>query len=274
MQNETQDLQLHQNQALQKPPANGVANTSDEQKLAQAIALDPLIKDRPEIDIVEYLRYCFALTGLQSDRFPDQVQTAVLIQFIRDEFGLLRMAEIKLAFTMGVAGRLEVDMRHFQVFSPEYVGRIMSAYKAWRVQTAKQQAQAAGTIAPLPALPAPESPDLKYQAINGQYAAFLMGAIPWEDFPLWLYADAVKAIPWSENHYTQYEADVRRDAIRKIEAMILVEPKREKELTGFKAGVLRGEYVKRITELCKCWSIKVWFEQNQKLGDQTLFEKV
>ena len=78
------------------------------------------------------LRYIFTLVGLKSENLPSELQKMVLIEFIESEFGWMTPDEMKLAFRMAVAGKLDVEINHFQNFSPVYFSTIVNAFKEKR----------------------------------------------------------------------------------------------------------------------------------------------
>ena len=78
------------------------------------------------------LRYIFTLVGLKSENLPSELQKMVLMEFIQTEFGWMTPDEMKLAFRMAVAGKLDVETNHFQNFSPLYFSTIANAYREKR----------------------------------------------------------------------------------------------------------------------------------------------
>lgn len=78
------------------------------------------------------LRYIFTLVGLKSENLPSELQKMVLIEFIESEFAWMTPEEMKLAFRMAVAGKLDVEINHFQNFSPVYFAAVANAYKEKR----------------------------------------------------------------------------------------------------------------------------------------------
>lgn len=78
------------------------------------------------------LRYIFTLVGLKSENLPSELQKMVLMEFIESEFGWMTPDEMKLAFRMAVAGKLDVEINHFQNFSPVYFAAVANAYKEKR----------------------------------------------------------------------------------------------------------------------------------------------
>jgi hypothetical protein len=78
------------------------------------------------------LRYIFTLVGLKVENLPSELQKMVLMEFIESEFGWMTPEEMKLAFRMAVAGKLDVEVNHFQNFSPVYFATIANAYQEKR----------------------------------------------------------------------------------------------------------------------------------------------
>jgi hypothetical protein len=78
------------------------------------------------------LRYIFTLVGLKVENLPSELQKMVLMEFIESEFGWMTPEEMKLAFRMAVAGKLDVEVNHFQNFSPVYFATIANAYREKR----------------------------------------------------------------------------------------------------------------------------------------------
>lgn len=80
------------------------------------------------------------LIGLRAHHLPVGLDMDFLTQFILKNFAAHTNAEIRLAFDLAVAGRLAIEPRDvscYDVFSPAYFGRIMSAYVAWARETHK-----------------------------------------------------------------------------------------------------------------------------------------
>jgi hypothetical protein len=78
------------------------------------------------------LRYIFTLVGLKSENLPSELQKMVLIEFIESEFAWMTPEEMKLAFKMAVAGKLDVEINHFQNFSSIYFAAVANAYREKR----------------------------------------------------------------------------------------------------------------------------------------------
>lgn len=84
-------------------------------------------------ELSEVLKYAMMIVGIRGANIPFQSDFDFMKQFVVRNFGSHTTDEIKLAFDMAVAGKLEVDARAFENFSCEYIGRIMAAYRKWAV---------------------------------------------------------------------------------------------------------------------------------------------
>lgn len=80
------------------------------------------------MEIRKMLIKLFTLTGLKKENFPDEFQTDVLIEFLRNDLGNFSLAEMELAFRLAMKNELEVDANHYQSFSGVYIAQIMSGY--------------------------------------------------------------------------------------------------------------------------------------------------
>ena len=119
------------------------------------------LRVRNEEDIKEVLRYSMLLVGLRGNNLPTEEEKFVLTNFVRSNFGNQTPEEIKIAFEMAVAGKLQVDAKCYENFSCEYFGRIMNAYLDYARQEIKNL--------PKPIEPVKEKPsnqELKKQAID------------------------------------------------------------------------------------------------------------
>jgi hypothetical protein len=75
------------------------------------------------------------LVGLRAQNFPNEAEKAVLLDFIMQNYAGHRPSEIKLAFTMAIQGKLELekgfDVICYENFSVVYFAGIMNAYRSW-----------------------------------------------------------------------------------------------------------------------------------------------
>jgi hypothetical protein len=95
--------------------------------------LDPT-NDEP---IKAVLRYVFTLIGLRPEYIPDEIQKAVIIDFIRKDLKNYGLEEIPIAFRKAIKGDLGIDPNHYQTFSPLYLAGIISAYSSERATALK-----------------------------------------------------------------------------------------------------------------------------------------
>lgn len=85
------------------------------------------------------LRYVMVLVGLRAANFPNDEEKRVLIEYIQKYYGGHTAAEIRLAFEMAVAGKLEVEqVSCYENFTPLYFSSIMNAYRDWAKAESKQ----------------------------------------------------------------------------------------------------------------------------------------
>lgn len=135
----------------------GSGNAIAIRQAQSAIAL----RVRNEDDIKQALRYTMVLVGLRGNNLPTEEEKVVLTNFVKSNFGNNTCEEIKIAFEMAVAGKLNVDAKCYENFSCEYFGRIMNAYIEYSKEEIKNL--------PKPIEPVREKPsdqELKKQAID------------------------------------------------------------------------------------------------------------
>lgn len=119
----------------------------EENLFRQALQQNPINKSTVE-DLKQVLRLLLIKVGLREKNLPDEVEKAVLIEHIITNYGNHTPAEIKLAFDMGLAGKLEdvngksepidLDMNCYENFTCLYFSKVMNAYRRWARQTYNQ----------------------------------------------------------------------------------------------------------------------------------------
>lgn len=129
---------------MAKPPAVRqelqVYQSSHDHAFALA-RTDVKIAECDNDSMVKALRYCMMLVGLREANIPSQLEFQFLKDFIWRHYPGHTVDELKLAFDMAVAGKLELGndgAKCFENFSCEYVGRILSAYRQWAGKVAKR----------------------------------------------------------------------------------------------------------------------------------------
>lgn len=99
------------------------------------------ISKAPIEDLKGVLRLVMIKVGLRSQNWPAEEEKAVLIEHIFTNFGGNTVAEIKLAFDMAIAGKLELkrdEVNCYENFSCAYFSRIMMAYRLWAADAYRQ----------------------------------------------------------------------------------------------------------------------------------------
>lgn len=123
-------LQQHESKPL-KTGDNGFAQALQSESLQTA----------SNEQIGQVLRLAMLMVGIRAQNLPSDEEKMVLLAFIRSKYGGHKLAELRLAFELAVAGELnlgESGATCYENFSCEYIGRIMSAYRQW----AKEQHKA------------------------------------------------------------------------------------------------------------------------------------
>lgn len=218
-----------------------------------------------EKDLIFALAACYTLTGLRLDNRPDKDQAPLLRGFIRTSFGGNSLAEMKLAFVMAVAGKLDLsedDLNHYQDFNAKYFSRIMNAYLRHASQTIRQAQNTRvepptdlRSLGPVPTMPPVPTMDLK-----DCFDLYRKNLLPWKTIDIEVYHAAAKANQWHPDHWTSFESDVRQAMCKELEALKLVQPANEQKIDAQIKLTMKGGYQDRIAELARKWSVKVWFE--------------
>ena len=102
-------------------------------KVNEAVVHPLKIATAHEQDLINALGYCFATLGFKEENYPKGLHRAFLIEFIRSNYRIYAVEEIKTAFLMLVKGELgDKSPKHYNNFSPEYFGAVMACYKSHR----------------------------------------------------------------------------------------------------------------------------------------------
>ena len=112
--------------------------TSDEEKLSDALTELTIIKTEKPFDAIkEALRMAMVLVGLRAANVPQSEEKGVLMAYIIENYGGHTPKEIKLAFTLAVSGKLNLEAKDvvcYENFSILYFSTIMNAYREWSKQ--------------------------------------------------------------------------------------------------------------------------------------------
>ena len=82
---------------------------------------------KPLIDLVGKWRYYIGIKEELS-----QEELFMNITFIRENFNELNLVDIDQAINLSLKGDLDIDVEHYQSFTPLYISKILKAYKEYR----------------------------------------------------------------------------------------------------------------------------------------------
>ncbi len=100
----------------------------------QIALMDAKISQCNEIELKQVLRLVMLKVGVRAANLPNDEEKAVLIAFIKENYGNHTHTEIKLAFDMAIADKLSIDLSEvncYENFTCLYFSKIMTAYRAW-----------------------------------------------------------------------------------------------------------------------------------------------
>lgn len=119
---------------VQALPALKLPESGELQQALESV----LIRKATIEQIKEVLRLVMIKIGLRAQNWPTDEEKLVLIEHIVSNYGGHTLQEIKLAFDMAIADRLEVEVNSFENFSCLYFSTIMNAYRLWAKNEVKQ----------------------------------------------------------------------------------------------------------------------------------------
>lgn len=82
---------------------------------------------KPLIDLVGKWRYYIGIKEELS-----QEELFMNLNFIRENFSELNLVDINQAIDLSIKGDLDVEVEHYQSFTPLYISRILKSYKEYR----------------------------------------------------------------------------------------------------------------------------------------------
>lgn len=99
-------------------------------------------------ELKQVLKLAMIKVGLRANNLPNDVEKEVLIEHIITNYGNHTPMEVKLAFDMAIAGKLDdldsrgnvidLDVSCYENFSCLYFSKIMNSYRRWARQTHNQ----------------------------------------------------------------------------------------------------------------------------------------
>lgn len=124
---------MEQNLSLQSKQELTLSKIGELERFEIAIRQPKIIEASNE-EIKQNLRYAMILVGIRAATINSMAEEEklVLIEFLREKYPYHTAAELKIAFTKAAAHELDIkDVNHYENFTCEYIGRIMSAYRKW-----------------------------------------------------------------------------------------------------------------------------------------------
>ena len=123
------------------------------------------IKELPEINLRNSLKYAMLKVGLRGQNFPTGVTKAMLLDHIFNNFGNHTPDEIRLAFNLAASGKLlsMEEVNCYENFSCLYFSKIMNAYRAWAEQAYQQNET---PVAQIEYKPDPSEIEQEYEAFK------------------------------------------------------------------------------------------------------------
>lgn len=118
-----------------KQPVSG-----EEGSFIKALDKRPINKSTIE-ELKQVLRLVMVKVGLRANNFPTDGEKEVLLEHIITNYGNHTPEEVKLAFDMAIAGKLELEDKEvtcYENFSCLYFSKILNAYRRWATQTHQQ----------------------------------------------------------------------------------------------------------------------------------------
>lgn len=118
-----------------KPTVNG-----EQDAFTEALKQRPLVKSTVE-NIKDVLKIGMLKVGLRGKNLPSDIERDILIDHLLSHYGNHTPAEIKLAFDLAVAGKLDdrntkgepidLEVNCYENFSCLYLSKILNAYRRW-----------------------------------------------------------------------------------------------------------------------------------------------
>jgi len=167
---------------LQQPGSKPPENSNLENRFIDA-RKDAIINYAPLERLKEALRLAMVKVGLRAANWPDDNEKSILIAHIIENYGKHTVEEVKLAFDMAIAGKLNVEVNCYENFSCLYFSSIMNAYRVWAGQTHSE----IKTEKPKE-LPVPETTEADmFEWVEHTKIQFEKGKIPFNLLPVILF---------------------------------------------------------------------------------------
>lgn len=90
-------------------------------------------------DVKSALRYALMKVGIKNNQLPDDFEKAILIEHVRQHYKFLSVSDIRIAFDLASAGKLDEDANAYGIFSCVYLSKILNSYLRWVSENPKPQ---------------------------------------------------------------------------------------------------------------------------------------
>ena len=80
--------------------------------------------------LAQPIRMALMLTGIKKENMPSEMEKAIILQFVQRNYPDYSPGELSYAFEKAMARKFkDANVDHYQNFSCEYIGRVLSAYE-------------------------------------------------------------------------------------------------------------------------------------------------
>lgn len=221
---------------------------------------DEKIRDAPLEQLKEVLRLVMVKIGLRAANWPKDEEKAVLLHHIVSNYGGHTAKEILLAFDMGIANKLEVEMVSYENFSCLYFSTVMNAYREWAKKTYRQ------TVKELP--PMEESENLTDHTytewIQSLKIDFKAGKIKLDFLPVmvtdWLILKG-EIVDWEKYHLHAAQI-IRQTLAGNFEKSVVKDYIEFKQM--YDEGAFSGKWKNQILRLSKQIALSVYLKKDEQ----------
>jgi hypothetical protein len=159
---------MNQLQRQQEVESTRFVASKQDQEIIQAINSNVSIRSTKDDEpIKQALRYVFTLIGLKAEQIPSDIEKAVLLKFIRENYPKYHPNEIRIAFELAIKSEFKAEVNHYGTFSSLYLAGILNAYKDHRAAVFCEAAKI--KKAEQKSLPEPEPSEQFKQQVRNEY---------------------------------------------------------------------------------------------------------
>jgi hypothetical protein len=200
-------------------------------EILQEYKSEMVLSDCKQEHLTKSMAYGITVCGLSAQNIPCNLEKAVLVDFLRENYPDYTPGEVKYAFNKAMARKFgpDVDVQCYGCFACEYIGRILDAYQRWNGGDMKGYEYTSFVD------------DIRLQErINGLYDLFLNGEYP--EF----YPSGVYHLLRQDGFFNHFDGPARRIFQKRMRIFMVFSAVQEK---GYKAlYVDAGGYYKPITQ--------------------------